>query len=172
MEELRQYLVQGEGSWVLGEGVLALTGRVLNEGLGGDGARARALGWLAAAALRDDVALLLHQDRRAHCLLAYAARADEARAAPEHAALARFLANLFAHAAPAEWLLYISEWESGGRVLSNMRASTKACVHAVLSADPALRDAGTALLYNIATKEVKSVVGIAPSVLYRCMSVV
>ena len=35
------------------------------------------------------------------------------------------------------------------------------CVHSCLSAELALRDVGTALMYNIATKEVKTVVSIA-----------
>jgi hypothetical protein len=45
-----------------------------------------------------------------------------------------------------------------------MRVTTKVTVNAILSQDAELRDRGTAILYNLATKEVKSVVCI--SILY------
>lgn len=72
------------------------------------------------------------------------------------------MVNLFSGPSSSEWLLYISEWSAGGPPLSNIRVTTKVCVHGVLAPEPALRDAGTALLYNVATKEVKTVVCIAP----------
>ncbi|CAG5032425.1 unnamed protein product [Parnassius apollo] len=157
LDELQQYLVQGEGSWVLGDDFLTFVGRLLSEpGLGGE-VRCCALRCLAAAALRDDVSLLLHQDRRHHALLAYAHRVDELPA-PEQHALALFMCNLFEHTSSAEWLLYISEWEANGLRLSNIRVTTKVCVHCALSEQARLRDAGTALLYNVATREVKTVV--------------
>ncbi|CAH2105968.1 unnamed protein product [Euphydryas editha] len=160
LDELQQYLVQGEGSWVLGDEFLTFIGRVLRDGSVPSAARVCALRCLAAAALRDDVSLLLHQDRRTHALLAFAHRVD-ALPPPEQLALALFMCNLFENTSSSEWLLYISEWESDGHTLSNIRVTTKVCVHCVLSEAPALRDAGTALLYNIATKEVKTVVSIA-----------
>ncbi|CAH0723068.1 unnamed protein product, partial [Brenthis ino] len=156
LDELQQYLVAGEGSWVLGDEFLTFVGRVLTDAGVGSAARVALLRALAAAARRDDAALLLHQDRRAHALLAYAHGVEELSAA-ERLAAAQFLCNVFAHAAASEWPLYISEWTAGGRALSNLRVTTKLCVHCVLSADAALRDAGTALLYNIAAKEVKTV---------------
>ncbi|XP_014362165.2 uncharacterized protein LOC106713811 [Papilio machaon] len=161
LDELRQYLVLGEGSWVLGDDFLNFIGRVLSEG--GEGgkavgaARRAVVRCLAAAALRDDVSLLLHQDRRQHALLAYAHRVD-LLPPPEQHALALFMCNLFAHASSSEWLLYISEWEAHGQMLANIRVTTKVCVHCALSEEPELREAGTALLYNVATKEVKTVV--------------
>ncbi|XP_068632236.1 uncharacterized protein [Battus philenor] len=156
LDELQQYLVHGEGSWVLGDNFLDFIGRLLSEEAGAAVRRA-ALRCLAAAALRDDVSLLLHQDRRQHALLGYAHRVDQLPT-PEQHALALFMCNLFEHASSAEWLLYISEWEANGRTLSNIRVTTKVCVHCALSEEPELRDAGTALLYNVATKEVKTVV--------------
>ncbi|KPJ03668.1 hypothetical protein RR46_04280 [Papilio xuthus] len=272
LDELRQYLVLGEGSWVLGDDFLAFIGRVLSEGgegaaggKAGGAARRAVVRCLAAAALRDDVSLLLHQDRRHHALLAYAHRVD-LLPPPEQHALALFVSapprpdphhhhhhhhtpphtvtcivfssdeegegedvggasagawsaeqearlrqhaarlktdtvalralptppqlftyhtddeeglsksgvsmaemeaavmmqmcNLFAHASSSEWLLYISEWEAHGQMLANIRVTTKVCVHCALSEEPELREAGTALLYNVATKEVKTVVSI------------
>lgn len=155
LDELQQYLVHGEGSWVLGDDFLAFVGRLL--GWAEAGVRVAALRCLAAAALREDVSLLLHQDRRHHALLNYA-HAVDALSLPEQQALALFLCNLFENISSSEWLLYISEWEHNGQPLSNIRATTKVAVHACLSADPELRDVGTALMYNIATKEVKTVV--------------
>ncbi|XP_047024764.1 uncharacterized protein LOC124633545 isoform X3 [Helicoverpa zea] len=150
LDELQQYLVHGEGSWVLGDDFLAFVGRLL--GWAEAGVRVAALRCLAAAALREDVSLLLHQDRRHHALLNYA-HAVDALSLPEQQALALFLCNLFENISSSEWLLYISEWEHNGQPLSNIRATTKVTVHACLSADPELRDVGTALMYNIATKE-------------------
>ncbi|XP_072931605.1 uncharacterized protein [Epargyreus clarus] len=154
LDELQQYLVQGEGSWVLGDDFLSFIGRLL----AGGGARAvAALRCVAAAARRDDVALLLHQDRRHHALLSYA-HALDTRPLDEQLATGLFMCNLFENTSSSEWLLYISEWEADGKQLSNIRVTTKVCVHCLLSDDAELRDVGTALLYNVATKEVKTVV--------------
>ncbi|XP_075974000.1 uncharacterized protein LOC142975160 isoform X2 [Anticarsia gemmatalis] len=157
LDELQQYLVQGEGSWVLGDDFLAFIGRLLNDGGLKSEARVLVLRCLAAAALRDDVSLLLHQDRRHHALLNYASAVDALPLA-EQQALALFMCNLFENISSSEWLLYISEWEHNGQPLSNIRATTKVCVHSTLSQDAELRETGTALMHNIATKEVKTVV--------------
>ncbi|XP_045772110.1 uncharacterized protein LOC123872035 isoform X2 [Maniola jurtina] len=157
LDELQQYLVQGEGSWVLGDEFLTFIGRVLSDGGLKSECRVGVLRCLAAAALKDDVSLVLHQDRRHHALLAFAHRID-AHPPSEQLALALFMCNLFENTSSSEWLLYISEWEANGQTLSNIRVTTKVCVHCVLSEAGELRDAGTALLYNVATKEVKTVV--------------
>ncbi|XP_013192826.2 uncharacterized protein LOC106136737 isoform X1 [Amyelois transitella] len=150
VDELQQYLVQGEGSWVLGDDFLSFIGRVLSSFSAE--AREAALRCLAAAALREDVSLLLHQDRRHHALLNYAQQID-ALPAPQQRALALLMCNLFEHISSSEWLLYISEWEHLGQPLSNIRATTKVCVHATLSEDEELRELGTALMHNVTTKE-------------------
>ncbi|KAL0841642.1 hypothetical protein ABMA28_015294 [Loxostege sticticalis] len=178
LDELQQYLVHGEGSWVLGDEFLAFVGRLLNDDSLSADVRVATLKSLSACALREDVSLLLHQDRRHHALLScgcedvslllhqdrrhhallsYAHRID-ALSLPEQLALARLMCNLFENVSSSEWLLYISEWDSNGQPLSNIRATTKVCVHSCLSDDAELRDVGTALMYNIATKEVKTVV--------------
>ena len=68
--------------------------------------------------------------------------------------------NLFETASASEWLLYISEWDApgGGLPLSNIRVTTKVAVNALLGDTPALVDYGSALMSNLATKEVKAVV--------------
>ncbi|CAH0397691.1 unnamed protein product [Chilo suppressalis] len=157
LDELQQYLVAGEGSWVLGDEFLAFISRLLNDSSLSEEVRVSTLRCLAACALREDVSLLLHQDRRQHALLSYAHRLED-RPLAEQRAGALVLCNLFENVSSSEWLLYISEWEANGQTLSNIRATTKVCVHSCLSEDPELRDLGTALMYNIATKEVKTVV--------------
>ncbi|KAG7302600.1 hypothetical protein JYU34_012537 [Plutella xylostella] len=152
LEELRLYL-QGEGSWVLGDHFLTTIGRVVD--LGGD-ARTTALRVLSRAALRDDVSLLLHQDRRGHVLADLAYSLDRLPVEDQQA-IATFMCNLFENVSSSEWLLYISEWESRHGPLSNIRVTTKVAVHALLSEDEQLKDVGTALMYNIALKEVKTV---------------
>merc|ERR1719431_2080765 len=64
--------------------------------------------------------------------------------------------NLFETASASEWLLYISEWDTpgGGLPLSNIRVTTKVAVNALLGDTPALVDYGSALMSNLATKEV------------------
>lgn len=59
---------------------------------------------------------------------------------------------------PSEWLLYISEWEYNGQTISNIRVTTKLAVHCILSNCPQLKNIGSMILYNIAIKEVKTVV--------------
>lgn len=157
VDELQQYLVHGEGSWVLGDDFLAFIGRLLNDGSLGVEVRVCTLRCLASAALRDDISLVLHQDRRHHALLSYANRIDLLDI-EEQRPLALFMCNLFENISSSEWLLYISEWDCDGQPLSNIRVTTKVCVHATLSSDPELRETGTALMHNVATKEVKTVV--------------
>lgn len=157
LDELHQYLVQGEGSWALGDNFLQFIGRLLTDTSVSETTRFRLLRCLAACALRDDVSLLLHQDRRDHTLMNYAHAIDTLPLA-EQKGLALFLCNLFESISASEWLLYISEWQRGSQQISNIRATTKAAIHSLLSDDADLRDIGTALVYNIATKEVKTVV--------------
>lgn len=68
------------------------------------------------------------------------------------------MCNLFENDNASEWLLYISEWQYNNQSISNIRASTKVAVHCLLSPCPRLKDIGTALVHNLACKEVKTVV--------------
>ncbi len=65
---------------------------------------------------------------------------------------------MFENTSSSEWLMYISEWTTGGAELSNIRVTTKVAVNALLGDTPALRDYGTAIMHNLGTKEVKAVV--------------
>lgn len=68
------------------------------------------------------------------------------------------MCNLFENTSSSEWLLYISEWNYNNSPTSNIRAATKLTVHCLLATCPTLQDLGTALIHNLACKEVKTVV--------------
>ncbi|KAL5284576.1 DESI1 family protein [Megaselia abdita] len=157
IEELHQYLIEDDGSWALGDNFLVFVGRVLRESSFSPDTRIHLMRILACAALRDDVIIVLHQDRRDHVLMNFSQDIDK-HTPEEQQAWGLFLCNLFENPGPSEWLLYISEWDFNGQVISNIRVSTKVAVHCLLSSCPTLQDIGTALLYNIAIKEVKTVV--------------
>lgn len=157
LEELHQYLLLGEGSWALGDGFLIMCGHILRDPEFSPDCRVHLLRSLACYSLKDDVVLLLHQDRRDHVLMNYAFDIDKV-SPEEQQALALFLCNLFENLNPSEWLLYISEWQYGNQQISNIRASTKTAVHCLLSTCPKLQEIGSAMIYNLATKEVKTVV--------------
>lgn len=72
LDELRQYVLENEGSWALGDNFLNFVGRILYDKSLEVAARVRLLNILAVAALKDDVILLLHQDRREHTIMNYA----------------------------------------------------------------------------------------------------
>lgn len=95
IEELHQYLIEGEGSWALGDNFLTFVGRILQDPNISTETRVHLLRALAFAALKDDVILLLHQDRRDHVLMNYAHDID--RRAPEEqqgwALFVRYLSN-------------------------------------------------------------------------------
>ncbi|XP_053640138.2 uncharacterized protein [Cherax quadricarinatus] len=157
MEELRAYVVEDEGSWALGENFSILFSRVLHDPSIPDQARLHLVRIMAAAALKDDVILLLHQDRRDHTIMNYANKVESLP--PEHQeSLALFFCNMFEHLSPSEWLLYISEWQDGGQQASNIRVTTKVAVNALLHSNAKVQEYGSAIMYNLGTKEVKTVV--------------
>uniref|UniRef100_A0A0K8WII7 Uncharacterized protein n=1 Tax=Bactrocera latifrons TaxID=174628 RepID=A0A0K8WII7_BACLA len=157
MEELHQYLIEDEGSWVLGDNFLVFVQRVLREDNFSPDTRVHLIRTLAYAALKDDVIIILHQDRRDHSLMNYA-QDIEKHTPEEQQAWAMFMCNLFENVGPSEWLLYISEWDYLGQTISNIRVTTKVAVHCILSNCPQLKNSGSMMLYNIAIKEVKTVV--------------
>ncbi|CAH0384854.1 unnamed protein product [Bemisia tabaci] len=157
LEELHQYMLEDEGSWALGEGFLNFIGKLLNDGTIPSEARVHLLNVLGAAALKDDVILLLHQDRRDHVLMNYA-HDIERLPVPEQESLALVICNLFENISSSEWLLYISEWSYNNQMISNIRATTKVAVNCLLSDVETLQDRGSAIIHNLACKEVKTVV--------------
>ncbi|XP_059353046.1 uncharacterized protein LOC130697945 isoform X3 [Daphnia carinata] len=156
MAELKQYVIDDEGSWALGDNFLIFIAKWLNDDQpSNDRLRVQLLTVLAAAALKDDVILILHQDRRDHILMNYAHNIDRLPMS-EQEALALFMCNLFENGSSSEWLLYISEWTAPHTTspLSNIRVTTKVAVTALLSDNPLLQDRGSAIIYNLAIKEV------------------
>ncbi|KAL7728229.1 hypothetical protein ACLKA6_005642 [Drosophila palustris] len=157
MEELHQYLIEDDGSWALGDNFLVFVQRVLRDSQGfSPDTRIHMIRTLAYAALKDDVIIILHQDRRDHTLMNFAQDIDK-HTPEEQQAWAMFTCNLFENVGPSEWLLYISEWEYNGQTISNIRVTTKVAVHCILSNCPQLKNIGSMILYNIAIKEVKTV---------------
>lgn len=71
LEELHQYLLLGDGCWALSDLFLVFVGRILRDPQVSTEARVHLLRSLAYAALKDDIILLLHQDRRDHVMMTY-----------------------------------------------------------------------------------------------------
>lgn len=90
IEELHQYLIEGEGSWALGDNFLTFVGRIFQDANISTETRVHLLRALAYAALKDDIILLLHQDRRDHVLMNFALEIEK-RAPEEQQALALFV---------------------------------------------------------------------------------
>lgn len=90
LEEMHQYLLEGEGSWALGDGFLLFVGRILRDPSISTETRVHLLRALANAALKDDIILLLHQDRKDHVLMNFAQDIDK-HAPEEQQALALFV---------------------------------------------------------------------------------
>ncbi|XP_015125419.1 uncharacterized protein LOC107047110 isoform X3 [Diachasma alloeum] len=152
LEELRQYVLENEGSWALGDNFLNFVGRILYDKSLESAARVRLLNILSAAALKDDVILLLHQDRREHIIMNFAYDIDR-HPVEEQLPLAQFMANMFENLSSSEWLLYISEWQHNNQGISNIRVTTKVSVHSLLSECPDLQARGIAIIHNLACKE-------------------
>ncbi|CAH1397520.1 unnamed protein product [Nezara viridula] len=152
LEELHKYMLEDEGSWALGESFLVFIGRLLMDKELHEDVTVQTLHVLAAAALKDDVILMLHQDRKHHVLMNYAFDVDR-HPVPHQRALTLFICNLFENIASSEWLMYISEWTYNNQQLSNIRVTTKVAVNAILSDDVEMQDRGSAIIHNLATKE-------------------
>ncbi|XP_032686329.1 uncharacterized protein LOC116851224 isoform X2 [Odontomachus brunneus] len=157
LDELRLYVLENEGSWALGDNFLNFVGRILYDKSLDSDARIKLLNVLSVAALKDDVILLLHQDRREHIIMNYAFDIDR-HSQEEQLSLAQFLANMFENLSSSEWLLYISEWQHQNQNISNIRVTTKVAVHSLLSNSEDLQIRGAAIIHNLACKEVKTVV--------------
>ncbi|XP_058063666.1 uncharacterized protein LOC131213610 [Anopheles bellator] len=158
VDQLHQYLLLGEGAWTFGDCFLVFVGRIFrDQQCFSTDVRVHLLRALANAALKEDIILLLHQDRKDHVLMNFAQDIDR-HPPEEQQSIALFMCNLFENNNASEWLLYISEWSYNGQTTSNIRATTKVAVHCLLAACPRLQDIGTALVHNIACKEVKTVV--------------
>lgn len=122
IDELRQYILENEGSWALGDNFLNFVGkttentiflveifirsrfirlfmylgRILYDKSLASDARVKLLNILSVAALKDDVILLLHQDRREHIIMNYAFDIDR-HPQEEQLPLAQFVSELESH---------------------------------------------------------------------------
>ncbi|KAL1479232.1 hypothetical protein MTO96_052026 [Rhipicephalus appendiculatus] len=116
LDHLREYLVNGNGAWALGQELLDVFEKLLISQDVNCAARLSLLRVLQAAALFKDVILFLHQDRRKHVIMSYVNRIA-APSPQEQDEVLKLLCNLCSHVAGCEWLLYISEWreDGGGR---------------------------------------------------------
>lgn len=110
---------------------------------------------LQAAALKEDVVLILHQDRKDHRLMSYINRIESLTLA-EQEEIVKLLCNLCAGPSTFDWLLYISEWaEADGQGSSNSRVTVRAAVHTLLNEQlTTLQRNGIYLIYNLSLKEV------------------
>ncbi|XP_054155325.1 uncharacterized protein LOC128953828 [Oppia nitens] len=156
LKELSEYLVSESGAWALGDEHLEFIALLLS---GGDGKFAPnvallVLEVLQSAALKDDIVLVLHQDRKDHRLMSYINKIESLTLA-EQEEVAKLLCNLCGQPTTFDWLLYISEWiESDGQSSSNSRTTTKAAVHTLLNDKlTTLQKTGVFLIYNLALKE-------------------
>jgi len=154
LREMEDWIVKGDGTWVLAEGFNSFLGSVLHQADWPTEGRVAMLSLLAYGAEQDDIVLILGQDRKDHLIMNYSQRIDRLPI-QEQEALARLFCNLFETGSASEWLLYISEWDApgGGLPLSNIRVTTKVAVSALLGDTPKLVDYGAALMSNLATKE-------------------
>ncbi|XP_039289853.1 uncharacterized protein LOC111051004 isoform X10 [Nilaparvata lugens] len=152
LEELHQYMLEDEGSWALGDSFLTFIDRLLHDKTLSEEVAIKTLNVLACAALKDDVILLLHQDRKEHILMNYANEVDRLPL-EQQKGLALFMCNLFENISSSEWMLYISEWQLGTTQISNIRVTTKVAVNSLLSDNADLKDRGSAIVHNLACKE-------------------
>lgn len=106
LKELREYCLGDEGSWVLSDDFLSFIGRILlSDPNIHDDARVYVLKILAwVAVTKDDVILVLHQDRRDHVIMRYANCIDQISVGCQEA-VALLLCNLFENLSTSEWLL-------------------------------------------------------------------
>ncbi|XP_076309626.1 uncharacterized protein LOC143224962 [Tachypleus tridentatus] len=150
--DFEEYLKTQSGAWALGSTHLDLLGHLLNdEGLS-QSVRIFTLKMLQAAVFKEDIILLLHQDRKDHHIMRYINKIEKL-SAEEQEEISKLLCNLCYNYSSFDWLMYISEWEEHGQVCSNCKVTVRAAVHAILSDAPSIREKGAALIYNLALKE-------------------
>jgi len=78
------------------------------------------------------------------------------------------ICNMFENLSSSEWLLYISEWQYCNSMISNIRCTTKVAVNSLLSDNAVLQERGSAIIHNLACKEVKTVVCIPDTQKHIC----
>ncbi|KAG0431658.1 hypothetical protein HPB47_021598, partial [Ixodes persulcatus] len=153
LRELHEYLVTENGAWALGTAQLDLFGRLFTDASLPVTVRLALLRVLQAAALKEDVILFLHQDRKSHCIMSYVYRI-ETLSPEEQDEVLKLLCNMCSNVSSYDWLLYISEWsEEGGQSCNNARSTVRAAVHGLLTDRPVAQERSAGLMFNLALKE-------------------
>lgn len=153
LRELHEYLVTENGAWALGTAQLDLFGRLFTDSSLPVTVRLALLRVLQAAALKEDVILFLHQDRKSHCIMSYVYRI-ETLSPEEQDEVLKLLCNMCSNVSSYDWLLYISEWsEEGGQSCNNARSTVRAAVHGLLTDRPVAQERSAGLMFNLALKE-------------------
>ncbi|GFR06700.1 desumoylating isopeptidase 1 [Trichonephila clavata] len=105
-----------------------------------------------AAALKEDIILLLHQDREKHHLMTYFYKI-ESLTPDEQTEVCALMCNMCANGSSFDWLTYISEWEEDGKPCNNSKVTVRVSVHGLLADHPETKVRGCALVYNLALKK-------------------
>ncbi|CAN8003006.1 unnamed protein product [Ixodes hexagonus] len=165
LRELHEYLVTENGAWALGTAQLDLFGELFTDASLPVTVRLALLRVLQAAALKEDVILFLHQDRKSHCIMSYVYRI-ETLSPDEQDEVLKLLCNMCSNVSSYDWLLYISEWsEESGQSCNNARSTVRAAVHGLLTDRPLAQERSAGLMFNLALKEARR---FPPYMLPRC----
>ena len=76
LREMEDWIIKGEGTWVLAEGFNAFLGRILHDKALPSEARVAMLRLFAYGCEQDDIVLILHMDRKDHLVMNYAQEFD------------------------------------------------------------------------------------------------
>ncbi|GFW51123.1 desumoylating isopeptidase 1 [Trichonephila clavipes] len=152
LSEFMEYLTTDGGAWALGASHLETIGRLLNDRNLRPEVPVLALRMFQAAALKEDIILLLHQDREKHHLMTYFYKI-ESLAPDEQTEVCALMCNMCANGSSFDWLTYISEWEEDGKPCNNSKVTVRVAVHGLLADHPETRMRGCALVYNLALKK-------------------
>ena len=92
LREMEDWIIKGEGTWVLAEGFNAFLGRILHDKTLPSEARVAMMRLFAFGAAQDDIVLILHMDRKDHLVMNYAQEFDK-MPIKEQEAIALFVSN-------------------------------------------------------------------------------
>ncbi|KAG8195138.1 hypothetical protein JTE90_023315 [Oedothorax gibbosus] len=152
LNEFMEYLTTDGGAWALGTSHLETVGRLLNDRNLPHDVPVLTLQMFQAAGLKEDVILLLHQDREKHHLMTYFNKI-EFLSLEEQTEIVGLMCNMCSNGSSYDWLTYISEWEEEGKPCNNSKVTVRVAVHGLLAEHPPTRDRGCALVYNLALKK-------------------
>ncbi|XP_055935852.1 uncharacterized protein LOC129965740 [Argiope bruennichi] len=152
LNEFMEYLTTDGGAWALGSSHLEAIGRLLNDRNLHPEIPILTLKMFQAAALKEDIILLLHQDRERHHLMTYFYKI-ETLSPEEQTEVCALMCNLCSNGSSFDWLTYISEWEEDGKPCNNCKVTVRVAVHGLLADHPDTKVRGCALVYNLALKK-------------------